>query len=769
MIGTKGEGMSTDCKQLLSAPVCAAVVAAVAVVLGAHTSAAAQPAASATLTEIVITAQRTETSLQETPVSITAFSSEALNERGITSMLDMSAFVPNLQVGSRMGSAGTQGGYAIRGVGINATGSSPSVGIYVDDVYFPSISGNLLGLFDVQRVEVLRGPQGTLFGRNTIAGAVQYLTVKPSTEGFSGFAEATGGDFSRADFSAALNIPLGDTVAARLSVATRKRDGYVHDDLNNIDRGSDDTKDGRLQLRWTPTDKLTVDFKTEVLEQKSNGRAVTVLLIQPTAFLVGRATRGGPPAERETRPYTSSLASTGNYQFPGFNGPEYFKFNHRVVQGAIDYQISDNLTLTAISAFSHSKRDSASDPDNTPLSIIHVTNLDEGDLFTQEVRLAGKSDRFNWTTGVYYYDETRDSSGTANIGLSPTGPFGVANEIKSKAYALYAQGTYDFTERWSGTLGARYSSEKVDARAVVPYVVNPPIAGFNTQPSGSDTYEDTSPYVGLNFQVNPDVMTYAKATKGFRAGGFNFANPPTGMARFNQESAWTYELGARMEFMDKRLRVNPTVFQNTWKDIQFNALLPPANIFTKNAGDAKIKGAELEMQFAASDRWLLDGSISLLSGHYTRIDPQVTLAFLYPNGSFAGPAPGPGTPVPVTDLTLDDDLQQAPERKYTAGARYTLPLGSGGRVVANGNYAWVDTIRSAITRTNFVQLPSYGLFNAQVQYIAADDRWSLGLSGTNLADEYFRIGGVNFINGPGPLTADPGRPREVAVTFRYNF
>jgi iron complex outermembrane receptor protein len=761
--------MSIGHKQYLSAPVCAALVAAAAGILAASTLEAAQAPAPITLEEIIVTAQRTETSLQQTPVSITAYGAEALKERGITSMLEMSAFVPNLQVGSRMGSAGTQGGYAIRGVGINATGSSPSVGIYVDDVYFPSISGNLLGLFDVQRVEVLRGPQGTLFGRNTIGGAVQYLTVKPSTEGFSGFAEATGGNFGRADFSAALNVPLGDTVAARLSLATRKRDGYVHDDLNNIDRGSDDTKDGRLQLRWTPTDKLTVDLKTEVLRQTSNGRATTVLVIQPNAFLVGLATRHPAPPFRELRPYTSALASTGNYQFPGFNGPEYFKFDHRVTQGAINYQINDNLTLTAISAFSYSKRDSATDPDNTPLSIIHVTNLDEGDLFTQEVRLAGKSDRFNWTTGVYYYDEKRDSSGTANIGLAPTSPFGVANEIKSKAYALYAQGTYDFNDRWSGTLGARYSSEKVDARAVVPYVVNPPIPGFNTQPSGSDTYKDTSPYVGLNLQVNPDVMTYVKASKGFRAGGFNFANPPTGLARFKQESAWTYELGARMEFMEKRLRINPTFFRNNWKDIQFNALLPPANIFTKNAGDATISGAELEMQFAATDRWLLDGSISLLNGHYTRIDSQVTLAFLYPNGSFNPVNTGPGTPVAVTDLTLDDDLQQAPERKYTAGARYTVPLANDGRIVASANYAWVDTIRSAITRTNFVQLPSYGLLNAQVQYTAAANRWSLGVSATNLLDEYFRIGGVNFINGPGPLLADPGRPREVGVTFRYNF
>jgi len=748
-----------------------ALSAAIASVLQAGSASAAESPATAGLQEIIVTAQRTETSLQETPVSITAFGSEALKERGVTSLLEISAFTPNLQVGSRSGSAGNQGGYAIRGVGVNATGSSPSVGLYIDDVYFPSGSGNLLGLFDVARVEVLRGPQGTLFGRNTIGGAIQYVTVRPTTDAVSGFVEGTGGNFNRADFAGALNLPLGDTLAARLSVGTKQRDGYVHDIYSNVDRGSDDTKQGRLQVRWTPNDNVTVDVKAEAIKQESNGRAVTVIGVYPTAFIVGLAKRGQPvPAWLETRAYDNSLLSTSDYSLPGFNQPEFFKFNYSVGQATVAWDITDAVTLTSISAYSKSKRDSAQDVDNVPISIIAVTNLDEGKLFTEELRLTGKADRFNWSTGLYYFDENRTAEGTANIGLGPTGPFGVANEIKSKAYALYAQGTYNLTDRLSATLGARYSSEKIDARATQPYVVNgPPIPGFNLQPSDSDKYTDTSPYVGLNFQVTPDMMTYVKASKGFRAGGFNFANPPGGLIPFKQETSWTYEVGARMEFMGNRLRVNPTVFWNNWKDIQFNALAPPSNIFTKNAGDAEIKGAELEMQFAVTDRWLLDGSVSYLDGKYTRVDSQVTIAKLYPNGSFAGPGPGPGATVDVVDLTLDDELQQAPKNKYTAGVRYTLPLSNDGQIVANANYAWVDRVRSAVTRTNAVEMPSYSLVNAQVQYIAPDKRWSLAVFGTNLTDEYYRIGGINFVNGPGSVEADVARPREYGATVRFNF
>jgi iron complex outermembrane receptor protein len=763
--------MFTERRSLFSVSGCIALSAAIASVLQVGFALAQESPATSGLEEIIVTAQRKETSLQETPVSITVFSADALQERGITSLLEISSFTPNLQVGSRSGQAGTQGGYAIRGVGVNAGGSSPAVGIYIDDVYFPSGAGNLMSLFDVSRVEVLRGPQGTLFGRNTIGGAIQYITVRPNTDGFSGFVEGTGGDFGREDFSGALNAPLGDKAALRLTLASRERDGYVHDDLNNVDRGSDDTKMGRLQFRWTPTDKLSFDFKAESLDQKSNGRALTVIGIDPNSFLVGLATRGLGPFS-ETRPYDSSVLSTGKYQLPGFNQPDNFDFNYDALQGTIAYKLTDTLTLTSITASSDTKTKSAGDFDNTPLSIIATaTGNARTKLLTEELRLTGSSDRFNWATGLYYYDEDRTvTDGVAFLGLLPAGPFGVDNNIASKAYAVYGQGTYDFTDRLFGTLGVRYSSEQIDAKALKPYVVQgPPIPGFDLQPSASDTYTDTSPYLGLNFQVDPDAMIYVKASKGFRAGGFQFANPPAGLVPFKQETAWTYEFGARMELANKRLRLNPTLFYTDWNDIQFNALAPGAVIITQNAGDATMKGGELEMQFAATDRWLLDASVSYLDGHYTSIDPSVAYITAYPNGSF-NPPPFPGPTVQQVDLALDDDMQQSPKTKYTAGARYSRPFSSGSRIVANLNYAWVDTIRSAVTRSNTVQMPSYTLMNAQVQYVARDDRWSVALFGTNLTDEYYLIGGVNFGTlGPGSTEVDPARPREYGVTVRFNF
>ncbi len=212
-------------------------------------------------------------------------------------------------------------------MGVNSTAPSvsPSVGIYVDDVYFPSAAGNLLSLFDVAQVEVLRGPQGTLFGRNTIAGAIQYTTVKPSTDGVSGFVEATGGNLGRADFSGAFNLPLGSTFAVRLSLASKQLDGYVHDVLNNVDRGSERIKEGRLQALWTPTDQLSILVEGNSLQQNNNGRPIVVLGINPNSFLVRFAEFTGAVAAERALHDSAGLHLAG--RDCGLQQPEIFRFS----------------------------------------------------------------------------------------------------------------------------------------------------------------------------------------------------------------------------------------------------------------------------------------------------------------------------------------------------------------------------------------------------------------------------------------------------------
>lgn len=719
----------------------------------------------ARLEEVVVTSERTETNLQKTPIAVTALSSQALRDRNVTSILDIQNYVPDLSVGSRSGTGAGSGGVSIRGMGVDATGSSAAVGIYEDDVYIPSGTGsvgagNLLGFFDVARVEVLRGPQGTLFGRNTIAGAVQYVTNAPEDE-FGGYVDVTGGTDARADFQGALNIPLGDSFAVRIAGISTTEGGYVHDILDNTDRGASRMQGLRLRARWTPTDRLTIDLKGEVLHESTNGRAVLVSGVNPNAQFVGLAQLFG-----EIRPLDDSYLSPGKYRSVGFNAPDYFRYDSTEAQAIVNYEISDDLDFKSISAYSTSRPRLAQDFDNTPLSILSSLPAHEKlGVFTQELQLLQQapSDRLRWTAGAYFYDskERQDPGQGIVLGFGPPSyPYGnPATDIMS--WAVYGQATYDLTDRLSVTGGLRYSRER-----------NKSWLAGTTAPV-SATFNDTSPYIGVNFQLDPDILLYAKASKGFRAGGItpNAALPSGGLA-FAPETAWTYEAGSRMEFLDGRLRVNPTVFFTNWKNIQFNVLIPtPATVVaaTDNAGDAQIKGFELESEFAVTDQLMLNGSLSLLDGHYTRVSGLTYTT--YPFGFFACAGGVPGACVNLPNITRDTPLQRAPKAKFNLGAQYTYPLGTDSDLVASLNYSWTDKQSSAVTIADAVEMPAYGVLNARLQYDLPGGQWSVAVFGTNLTNEYYLVGGVDFAKGytVGTTELDIARPRELGAELRYRF
>lgn len=716
--------------------------------------------------DIVVTATRVETNLQNTPIAVTALSSEGLRQKGVTSLLDIGNYVPSLSIGSRSGTGAAGGGIAIRGMGVDATDSSAAVGTYIDEVYFASGRGNLLGLMDVDRVEVLRGPQGTLFGRNTIAGAIQYVTHAPDNQ-FGGYITGTLGNFDRTDVEGALNLPLTDTLAIRVAGKYNDRDGYVRDLLNDIDRGSDRTWAARIKLRWTPTDRLSIDLKGEYLNQRSNGRAVMVDEVNPNAQFVGLAQLFG-----ETRPLDNRYLSPAKYVSAGFNGPDYFRFHSYLAQGIIAYELSDDLTVKSITAKSWYHSRFAQDLDNTPLAIISILPAgDDSNVFTQELQLNGDlvSNRLHFTLGGYYYDskQRQDPGMGIQLGFGPVmRPYGKpALDVVAKA--LYGQATFDLTDRLSVAAGLRYSNEK-----------NTSFLIDQTSPV-SASFSNWSPHAGLNFQIDDDLLVYAKASRGFRAGGIspNAALPNNGLA-FGPETAWTYEIGARMQFLDRRIRLNPAIFMTDWKNIQFNKLVPtPAGIaaVTDNAGDARIKGFELEAQVAATERLQLTGSMSVLDSHYTRVSnlPFYTYPFGY-LASFPDPVTGavlPGSTVILPNITTDTPLQRAPKFKFAVGARYTYPLDNGSKLLASADYAWTGTQYAAVTISDQVKLPSYGVLNARLQYTAPEGRFSVAVFGTNITDKFYLIGGSDFAGGftTGSRELDPARPREYGVEVRFNF
>lgn len=734
------------------------------------------------LEEIVVTATRAgETDLQETPIAITAFSSAALEKTNSADLQDVAQFVPGLSIGNRVGSGSNFGAIAIRGMGVDAQESSASVGTYIDDVFYASGRGNIVGLVDVARLEVLRGPQGTLFGRNTIAGAIQYVTKAPSNE-FEGYIGGTFGEYGRKDVNGALNIPIGDTLAIRFAGAYDTVDGYVRDEFNGIDRGAVDTKIGRVRLKWQPSDRVTVDLKGEYVESSSNGRASLVSKVNPLSQFVGIANF---IAQGTLPPITNALVSSnfnpGDFSSAGFNADDHFNFKSKSVSGVIAYDISDNLTLKSITAKSWFDSTTIIDNDQAPIPIIQVNNFDNLDVFTQELQLNGSvaDGRLRFTFGGYYYKDKQEYADVVQVGPVPGDTSGGTSVYQTKSFAAYTQMSFDLTDALNITGGLRYTSEKRKSQIVGANTGFIPGPGGVPLPTSFQPltfaptqfkFTDWSPYVGINYKAAQDIMLYTKASKGFRAGGFTASKAlPGGGGSFNPETAWTYEAGARMEFLDGRVRINPTVFQTDWKDIQFLNIIVVNQpvVVTANAGDARIRGLELEAQFAITDRLVLSSAFAYLDSKYTRIVENPRAVFF--NGF--NPAPGAiNIPTIIPNLTLASELPRAPKLKFSVGLDYTVPMESGAEIGANVSYSWTDNQRAGAADTS-TDIDAYGLMNARLQYTSPNKVWSIAAFANNLLNQFYATGGANFADGFTSLSnyVDPGRPRTLGVEAKFNF
>jgi iron complex outermembrane receptor protein len=756
---------------------------------------AAEETANSGLDEIIVTATRSgETDLQETPIAVTSISGADLTRRNIGNLQDVASFVPSLSIGNRPGSGSGFGAISLRGMGVDAQDSSQAVGTYIDDVFYASSFGNILGLMDVERIEVLRGPQGTLFGRNTIAGAIQYVTKAPGID-FGGYAKASFGNQGRKEGSAALNIPIGDTLAVRFAGQYNTIDGYVRDDLNNIDRGASDSKSARLRVRWTPNDRLQVDLKAEYAETKTNGRAVLLTGFNNKAQFIALANAFRDafaptvPTFGFTNANVSPNRNPGDFSNSGFGASDNSKSDTTIIQGTLAYDISDNLKIKSITSYSKTNSLINVDFDATPQPLLAVQNENHNKAITQEIQLigSGADGRLNYTLGGFLFDSDVRARQPIGIGFFPLDTSVGFSVYDIKSYAAYGQASFDITDQLTLAAGLRYTSDSITASVVGAFLLPPGGAPIpQTFKSETAKYNDWSPYFGINFKATDDIFLFAKASKGFRAGGFtvdrNFVTDPEAGFRlavpFRPETAWTYEIGARIEAVDGRLRFNPTIFQTDWKSIQFLQPGTVPNIFTSNAGDARIRGIELETQFAVTKNFVLSGSLSHLDAKYTRLDNNIRVIF--PNGFItnpgfvAGTSPAPiipvGAPIIRNYINLDTPLSRAPKFKYTLGARYTAELGNGGEVVVNGDYAWTDRQKS-LAESIAPLLPSYGLLNGRIQYNSPSKLWSVAVFGNNITNKFYTVNETAFDLGltVGMRLEDPGRPRSFGVELSVNF
>ncbi len=748
------------------------------------------------LEEIVVTARKREESLQSTPIAISAFSGDSLEYRGVTNIGEIAQFTPNLsfQNNPSFGGASNSAAIFIRGIGQKefVPTVDPGVGLYVDGVYIARSIGGILDLIDVKRVEVLKGPQGTLFGRNTIGGAISITTRKPSEE-MGGKVSATYGTDNRIELKGSVDLPISDKLLSKFSVAYLKQDGYVKRN-DGIDLGDKDALSGRAVFLMTPSEDLEITFTVEGNRTRENGPAMSLIGVNlgntidpdtpPFAVInnVGaNLAAGGPPAPCATPGNTINLAVPGcyddRYVFPGHErsagtAPAFSNSDLWAVSLNIDWTINDNVKLRSISAYRNLDAHFARDGDHSPLLISQYEDFLTQKQFTQEFQLLGTAfdEKLNWITGLYYFKETGDNDNELNFVVSQ---FRSGGYFNNRSLAAFAQATYDATDRFHITIGGRYTDDKKKFKPD-QIILNNHFAGsghpqldapfmqagqrilpFLEKTVTSSTFD---PYANLSFDMTDDLMVYASYSEGFKSGGFSqrvfppivapFTAPPGTpdidlIPTFQPESVKVYELGFKYSGLDGRLRLNGAAFYTDYSDLQVQVFTSVAPI-TKNAGAATIKGAELELQATPADGWFVEAGLGYLDAGYDTIDFATT--FINLNNRFDR----------VSDWTL------------SAAISKEIELGNNGTLIPRVDWSYRSGFYNDTFNTPQIYQKGYHLVNANLTWRNANEDVSLVVGVKNLTDrKYLQTGIIGDAMQSYEGLYDRGR--QWYVTTRFNF
>ena len=717
------------------------------------------------LEEVIVTARRREESLMDTPVSITAFSEADLISRQIEQSHQISEATPNLSYRNISTSSNIGSQVYIRGIGqvFSDPSQQPGVGIYVDGAYIANSAGSLTEMVDIESVEVLRGPQGTLFGRNTIGGALLINTVKPSEE-FGGYVDVSAGDFNLAQVRASVNVPFTDRFFGKFSVLLRDKDGYI-DTPNIPDAGKfpgNETEAARVALRLLPTDRLTIDWATDFFSHESFGPPFVLTEILEEVPTTNAATYNRVLAPFFGTPLLddSYALSADSYTNLGsaFDGPNQADIVNSTL--TVEWDIGDSLTFKSVSNFRDMDHLESRDSDGTPFLIQHFKAIFESEQFSQELQLSGDalSERLQWVVGAYYFEEDTTHVNPVDF------PFFLITSgarVDNSNSALFGQFTYDMTDRASLTFGARYTDESLksivdDSIQFVRALFIPP-AGYvdfprppnpgaiRTIPNGVFTNDETvtEPYVNLAYDFTPGLMGYVSYSEGFKGGGFvQRIIPGQPVTTFGPEFAEVFELGFKWSSPDNRLRLTGALFNTDYEDMQV-AVGTNLGTAIQNAGAAEIDGGEIEFAAALGNGWQISLGAGSLDGDYQELGPGV-------------------------DFAIDNRLPSVMDWQTNASVSYTAQVASG-TITARLDYNDVDDYFADARNVAGTLVPSYSIVNGAVTYIHGSDRWEVALMGRNLADDVIIQEIFGNVTSQGVVTPYISPPRELTARLRYRF
>jgi len=705
------------------------------IVLAAAVASVLPGVADAQLEEVLVTAERREASVQDVPIAVSAYSEEMIERLQIDDTLDLINVVPNLFGGNNTG-LGTANMYYLRAQGNDESISTfdPPVGTYVDDVYITRQNVNNVALFDVERIEVLRGPQGTLYGRNTTGGAISVVMKKPS-DTMQGYVEAGAGRWGKTMVRGSIDIPISDTVLTKFSAYYVDTDGYLQNRTDGKEYNEADLTGFRGALRWLISDSMTWDVAVD--GGKSEVANIHGFLDGDDRYSLS-VLGDGLPMGGGMSDYgneVDTLNITSNLAWDAMGGTANFILGSRSIEQ--DFLLNFPFSLDFFPDF------------------FIIDNQGEHDMFSAELKWSGDiwDGRAFLQTGVYYMDEDNEVDfvdyldlAAVGVPVPPSSTFlTLADRVLSnttESFAVYAQADIKIGENGTLTLGARYTDEEktVDFQGTVNSA-GMVAAGI---PLSQDEQEIT-PRIAYAHKFTDNLMMYASATNGFKSGGWNArGSSSSALQAFAPETIWSYELGMRGDWMDGRLRTNITAFYSDLEDLQTTSATPDGQFLTTNAGGLEVPGIEAEITALPTDNWQIFAALGWQNAKYKDL-------------------PG-GCVTPNADLAAYDadcniaEPKRSPHQTYTLGTSVDFTLG-GVTVTPNVMVRYLGSQYPGTRNSGYNE--SVTLLNAGVKLSMADSRWELNLECKNCGDKTYT---QSFL-----FTRYYNTPMTYLATLKYRF
>lgn len=723
--------------------------------------------------DIVVTAQRRGENVQSVPIAIQVIGGDALADKGVRSVQDLAQFTPNVSITSPTG-VGGQPSVSIRGIGLNdfnSNNAGPN-GIYVDEFYVSAPSAQGLGVYDLERIEVLKGPQGTLYGRNTSGGAINMISTKPSDD-FEGYVRGEYSSFDTVSLQAAVGGPITSTLSARVAAMYNYSDGYTYNHLRDRKENGADNISFRTQLLWRPTDRLRILLKNQTT--RVSNRPVVYKLFGTLDPLTGEKC---PVADVYANRCValSGYGGRKSYHEGDYNRNEKLRLTDSQTVLRVDYSLGD-IDLVSLTGYDYLTRYHPEDSDGAPDRLVELDYGTKSHEFTQELRVGQTRDNYNWVAGGYYLHEILRQDQPLYLLLDlddllgPQGGDGIAavqqtfNRQKTTSYALYGQGEWEVADGLRLIAGARYTWERRDFQS---------IAYQNLQQGGKDHFGPAIDYsvfsdslkqqkfnwrLGANYRFTPQTMIYANVATGFKSGGFNggFISPDPSLRAlqlrpFKPETVTAYEAGLKTNIFDRLVTLNLAAFYNDYRNQQVSILAPnpdpaqPSFFALDNAEKARVYGLDAEVTLRPADNLTLAGQLGLLDSKLLRF-------------------------VASRDVNQPDysgnRLALAPRTTAAVSIDWTKPVSTGELSVHwDSNYRSMQFFDPS--NNPYVYQPGYWLHNARISYKLAMGA-EIGLFARNLGKKNYIIWNSDLSDPFGLLNAVAGAPRSFGVDVNFRF